>query len=271
MKQTILRLIQGALIGAGAILPGVSGGMLCLMFGVYEPVMSLLSRPVSTFREQRRLFVPLFWGGVLGFLLLASGMEWAFDRDSAAAICLFLGLVAGSLPPLIEETGGMSRRSFLAAFAGTLALMQLFRHSALTVQPNALWFLFCGAIWGLSLVLPGLSSSTILIFLGLYQPIAVGIAALDLTCILPVGAGAALSALTAAPPIRRALERHRSVLMSIILGTVCASSVMILPLEYRSAQHVLLCVLYAATGFSIALILELTGVDIPTGSSYNKS
>lgn len=258
MNQFLLRLIQGALIGAGAILPGVSGGMLCLMFGVYEPVMALLSRPVSAFREQHRLFIPLMLGGLLGFFLLAGGVEWAFERDFAAATCLFLGLIAGSLPPLIEDVGDQPehRPIFIGTLLGMLALMLCAKIFALTVRPSSAWLLFCGAVWGLSLVLPGLSSSTILIFLGLYQPMTEGIAAFDPTCILPVGAGIGLTVLLCAPLVRRLLKDRRGELMNAILGAVCASAIMILPVEYRGLMHGFTCLLCALFGFFCALILE---------------
>ena len=62
----LLRVLHGALIGAGAILPGISGGVLCVAFGVYEPVMAFLSHPVKTFRAQWRMFVPILLGGAAG-------------------------------------------------------------------------------------------------------------------------------------------------------------------------------------------------------------
>lgn len=258
MKQFVFRFIQGALIGTGAILPGVSGGMLCLMFGVYEPILSLISRPVSAFREQRRLFLPLMLGGLLGFFALAGCVEWAFDRDSAAASCLFLGLIAGSLPPLVEDAGNTRthRSFFIGSLLCMLALMACARSFALTVQPNAPWFLFCGAVWGLSLVLPGLSSSALLIFLGLYQPMTAGIAALDLRCILPVGTGIALTILICAPLVRRLLKSHRGAMLNAVLGAMCASAIMILPTEYLSLMHGALCLFCALSGFLCALILE---------------
>lgn len=255
----VLRLVQGALIGAGAILPGVSGGMLCLLFGVYEPMMALLSQPFKAFREHRRLFLPLMLGGLAGFFGLARAAEWAFAQDASAATCLFLGLVAGSLPPLAQDAGSSHRRFFTGSLALMLALMALARNLSLSVQPNALTYLLGGAVWGLSLVLPGLSSSTLLIFLGLYQPITAGIAALDPACILPLGTGIVLTVLLTARWVSRLLETHRDALLNAILGAVCASALMILPLNYQGWLHGLFCLLCAVWGFGCALLLETVG------------
>ena len=66
-----LLLLQGMIIGTGAILPGVSGGVLCLAFGLYEPMIQLFTHPLPTLRRHYRLFLPLLGGGLVGFILLA--------------------------------------------------------------------------------------------------------------------------------------------------------------------------------------------------------
>ena len=61
-----LLLLQGMIIGTGAILPGVSGGVLCLAFGLYEPMIQLFTHPLPTLRRHLRLFLPLIGGGLVG-------------------------------------------------------------------------------------------------------------------------------------------------------------------------------------------------------------
>ena len=62
----LVRLIQGAFIGLGAILPGVSGGVLCVVFGVYKPIVELLSHPVRAVKKYARLLIPILIGLVVG-------------------------------------------------------------------------------------------------------------------------------------------------------------------------------------------------------------
>ena len=64
----LLRVIHGALIGAGAILPGISGGVLCVLFGIYRPMMALLAHPIKTFRIYYKLFIPVLLGWAVGSL-----------------------------------------------------------------------------------------------------------------------------------------------------------------------------------------------------------
>lgn len=258
MNCFFLHLLQGMFIGAGAILPGVSGGMLCLLFGVYEPVMAALAKPSTAF-VHRRLFLPLALGGLVGFFLLAGGVGWAFEQDPAAATCLFLGLIAGSAPKLAQDAGGFRGRWFATGLLSTLGLLVLAGRLRLDVAPTPVWFFVCGAVWGLSLVLPGLPSSTLLIFLGLYQPMAAGVADFDLGCILPLCAGIALTVLVTARGVNRLLEKQRGPLLNLILGAVCASSLMILPLEYGGWAHGLFCLMCALWGFGCAVGLEMLG------------
>lgn len=267
MKRNLLRFFQGMLIGVGSILPGVSGGMLCVLFGVYEPMMLLLSAPLMAIKLHWRMFLPLMFGASVGFFGLAGAAQWAFERAQAMSTCLFLGLIAGSLPPLWAEAGrtgrsSTDRRLCRASFLWMLTLMIAIRiASPAAIRPNAGWFFFCGAVWGLSLVLPGLSSSTVLIFLGLYQPMTSGIASLQPECILPLGAGILLTVLLSARRIEYLLAHHRAALHHFLFGTVCASAVMIVPTEYSGVLQSVACMVCAAFGFGVAVFLQMLNPD----------
>lgn len=262
MKETILRFLQGALIGAGSILPGVSGGMLCVLFGLYRPLLDILSHPITALKNHRSLLSALVPGALTGFFGLARLLELAFVMDSSAVSCLFLGLIAGALPSLWAEAGRERRSSAdrltaCFAFAGTLALMGGIKNShCIKIPPTPAGFLFCGAVWALSLLLPGLSTSTLLIFLGLYQPMTAGIAALDPACILPLGTGILLTTLLTARPLNRTLANHHAALHHFLFGVVCASSLMALPMHYDGISHSLTCLVWALSGFVGTVFLE---------------
>ena len=195
LRDWPVRIVQGALVGGGAILPGVSGGVLCVAFGIYRPMMELLSHPIKSFKKHYRLFIPFIIGWLLGFWGLARITELLFSVSSTAAVSLFAGLVAGTLPQLFSESseGGVRKSSYIgmtvAAFLMFALLSSLKNGNAAAITPNIGWFVLCGVVWGLSLVVPGLSSSSILIFLGLYEPMASGIAELRPDIILPLIGG----------------------------------------------------------------------------------
>ena len=112
----LLRLIQGALIGVGAILPGISGGVLCVLFGIYRPMMALLAHPAKSFKLYYRLFIPVLIGWAVGFLALAGLVNLLLEASSAVAISLFVGLIIGTLPSLYRDAGkfGHGKKGFLS-------------------------------------------------------------------------------------------------------------------------------------------------------------
>ncbi|MFQ6829691.1 MAG: undecaprenyl phosphate translocase family protein [Acutalibacter sp.] len=66
--RLVLRVLQGMLIGVGAVLPGISGGVLCVVFGIYKPIMELLSSPIKKWKTHVPRLLPVIVGAALGFL-----------------------------------------------------------------------------------------------------------------------------------------------------------------------------------------------------------
>ena len=98
--KSILYAIQGAIVGVGAILPGVSGGVLCVAFGIYEPMMELFTHPIKSIKAHYKMFIPFLIGCALGFILLAKVVEIFFSSFPTIALMLFFGLICGTLPEL---------------------------------------------------------------------------------------------------------------------------------------------------------------------------
>ena len=99
----LYRIVQGALIGGGAILPGVSGGVLAVVFGIYRPMMAFLSRPVQTFKQHVALFIPIIIGVAFGFWGFAGLVDWLFSGNKPLAMALFVGLIFGTVPLLYRD------------------------------------------------------------------------------------------------------------------------------------------------------------------------
>ena len=230
----LLRLAQGALIGLGAVLPGISGGVLCVIFGVYQPVMELLSHPARVFRKNARLLLPVLLGVALGFLGIAKLLGFLLERYPNPSVCLFVGLIGGMLPSLFREAGekGRGRSAWVAlgvAFAVVLALLATLRAVSVTIAPSLGWYLFCGFCLALSVIVPGMSFSTLLMPLGLYTPFVAGIGGLDLAVLLPGGLGALATVLLLSRAVTRLMETRYAVMFHAIIGVVVAATLAIIP------------------------------------------
>lgn len=263
--------LQGMLIGTGAILPGISGGVLCVAFGLYEPIMEFFVHPFQSLRKNSRMFLPILLGGVVGFVLLAKVVEAFLAVSTVAAIALFSGLICGTVPELIKKSVSSGPDKKWTGFVITLIASFTFFHlldSGMqgNLQANFWWYLFCGAIWGLSMVIPGLSSSSILLFMGLYQPMAEGIGNLDFKVILPLLIGFVITILITSRLVNKLLQYHYTALSRIILGFVLSSVLMITPTSFSGVLEFVLGVVCFAAGFLVSRWMDLYKAKQPQDS-----
>lgn len=257
-SRLLLLILQGIIIGIGGILPGISGGVLCVIFGLYQPVIEVLSNPVANLKRYWRLILPAGIGVGLGFLGCADLVSTFMEKNSQAAVCVFIGLIVGMLPDLWKDAGREGRRgapipamilSFLL-FTGLLLFLRT--GISMEITPNFGWYVFCGIAWGLSIVIPGLSSSSMLIFFGLYQPMLEGMARLDFAVLIPLGLGACLIVFTLSKAVSRFFAKHYALASHIILGIVLATTVMIIPANFSGSSAILLCLGCLAAGIVAA-------------------
>lgn len=266
--QFLLRIIKGAVVGVGAILPGISGGVLSVVFGIYRPLMEFLAHPVREFKRKAWFFLPILIGFLLGIIGLARVVDWLFRESPVPAVWLFSGLVIGTLPALWREAGqqGRGKASYLSlAIGAVLTFGWMYVISSMEsggegvlVSPNTWWWLLCGVLWGMGMVVPGMSPSSIFIFLGLYQPMTAGISSLDMSVVLPLVIGLAATVAFLSRGMGWLLERHYAVLLHAIFGIVIASTAAILPFGQGNmdAGSIALYVLCFAVGCGIAYGME---------------
>lgn len=255
---------QGALIGIGAILPGVSGGMLCMAFGIYEPMMALLTHPFKAFRTYYKMFIPVVLGGILGFFLLASAVNYLLEVAESITLMLFAGLIFGTMPDLIKKSEKAGPKQSWTPFVLALSLAFVFfltlsNGEPLQIQPNSWWFLFCGLVWGLSIVIPGLSSSSILVYMGLYEPMTEGISIshMNWSVVLPLFAGLLITVVITARPANWMLEKKYALMTRLVAGIMAASTLIIIPRSFDSPVSLVLSLLCFAGGFALARWMDI--------------
>ena len=261
-KNHILRLVQGVIIGAGAILPGISGGVLAVIFGIYRPMMEVLTHPKQALRRYWRMLLPVGIGWALGFFGGSGAVLLLFNHSETLATCLFIGLILGTVPGLWREAGeqGRSRGAYFSAGLSFLVLFLLLLGVQLgsfgQMKANFFGFLFCGVLWGLSLIVPGMTSSSILMAVDLLAPMLDGITAFDLSVILPWLLGMLGTILLLARVINWLFKAHYALASHAVVGIVLASTLIIIPLSYASAGEAASCLLCAGIG---AVLAHLSG------------
>lgn len=262
----LLWFLEGIVVGFGAILPGVSGGTLCVIFGMYRPIIDTLAHVRSGIRKFGLMLLTFFVGVFVGFVVLSGFAAWMLERDTALVTCLFIGFILGTFPELWQDAGKQGRTgrgisAMVLGFVVMAALLGVLRTTAsITVQPGMAGFLLCGVLWGLSFIVPGLSSSSLLLFFGLYQPMLAGIAGFNLAVLVPLGIGMAACVLLLSRIIERTYQKHFSIVSHGILGIVAATALMILPKWDGSIQmlitNLLAIVLGCALSYGFSRLLK---------------
>ena len=229
-----LQVFQGALVGLGAVLPGISGGVLCVVFGIYKTIMEFLADPFRKIKSHLPILIPFGIGGVIGFLGIANILSLLLEKYPAPSVCVFIGLITGMLPSLFREAGeqGRDKKSYISmviAMIFIFALLISLKIFSVSITPNFVWYLFCGFCLALSVIAPGMSFSTLLMPLGLYEPFVAGIGHFDFGVLIPGGIGALATVILFAKAVNSLFEHHYNVAFHFIVGVVIAATIMIIP------------------------------------------
>ena len=253
--QSILWVIQGFIVGIGAILPGVSGGSLCYVFGIYDQILDVLSSPVKGLKKHWKMLIFVIIGGGLGFVGFAGITNWLLNLNESVVLCVFVGLIIGTLPDIWKDAGkeGRSKFSFIGlgvSFVAIIALFFVFEHVwRLTIQPNTVGWLICGVLWGLSFIVPGFSSSTLLLFFGIYERMSAGISTLDFNVLIPLGCAMLATLLLFSKLMKLVFDKFYSVVSHCVLGFVVATTLMIVPsfaVEWYNILIYIFCIVCGA-------------------------
>ncbi|QAY62507.1 DUF368 domain-containing protein [Xylanimonas allomyrinae] len=262
-----IRVVKGMVISLGFILPGVSGGVLAAILGIYERMLRFLAHLTRDFKANILYFLPVGIGGILGLVLLSRPLEFLLEQWQVVVLWGFAGAILGTLPSLVRESGARSRRDradvvwLAGTFVVALVVLYLLPAVAGTVPANFAGFVLAGALIALGVLVPGLSPSNLLLILGLFSPMLQGFRDRDLGgTFLPIAIGAIAAILAFSKLMERLIERHHSRVYHFIIGLVLASTVLIV-VPTRSAETID----YAGAGagtFALAVVAFGAGLAL---------
>ncbi len=181
MKQNIILVLKGMIIGLANVIPGVSGGTLMITLGLYEQIINTISHFFKNIKENIKFLIPLGIGVILAVLLFSKIIGLALDNYPFPTTLFFLGLILGGLPLLWKKVSTKKKNfSNWLIFGITFMLVTTFAFlksgetivdlSNLSVGGYILLFLV-GVIASSTMIIPGISGSFVLMILGYYEPI----------------------------------------------------------------------------------------------------
>ena len=224
----------GIAVGASMMLPGVSGGTMAIILGVYDRLIRAIS---GIFQDFRANFIFLFqfgMGGMLGILFLSRIMERLLGLAYLPMMYFFGGAVLGSIPLLAKKAGigdkGNPPLWEIAAFVGAglggaLLLAFLPSDQIGAAQGTALYLqlFIVGAVVSVALVLPGISTSYMLLVLGIYQPTIYAINTMDIPFIAGLGLGLLAGTFVITKLLAAVMARYPKQTYLAIIGFVLAA------------------------------------------------
>ena len=263
LLMSIIWVLEGILVGFGAILPGISGGTLCVVFGMYRPIIETLSDLKNGLKKYWLMLGVFFFGVAVGFVGLSGIAAWLLAKNTILVTCVFVGFIIGTFPELWRDAGEQKRTkgsiiSLIVSFIVMIGILTLFKTQiSVQVAPGFFGYILCGIFWGLSFIVPGLSSSSLLLFFGLYQPMLDGIATIDFRVLVPMALGMGACVLLLSKVVELAFKKQYSIASHAVLGIVAATAIMILPFEKASVGSWVVRILFVIGGAAVSFVFTL--------------
>ncbi len=232
--------LRGMAMGAADLVPGVSGGTVAFIAGIYEELLTTIGNlgvgtlrslfregPVATWRQYNLGFLAALVGGIgTSVVLLAGVLHHLLATQPVLLWAFFFGLVAASVPIMIGSVAPASRKSPGAVGMLVLGAVVAWWLTGLPplVQGDAPWFLFVsGAVAICAMILPGISGSFILVLLGAYSAVIGALKGLDLVRIAAFASGAVAGLLGFSKGLGWVFRQHRSWALSLLSGFLIGS------------------------------------------------
>lgn len=286
----IIVALKGFGMGAANVVPGVSGGTIALLTGIYSDIVGALNAVTEKetwksllhgrFREFWRLIkgdflVALLVGVLLSVFSLAKLVTWCLTYYPILTWAFFFGLILASAVVMVRGIKDFRGADLIPAVIG-LALGLVICTMSPTKTTDDIWFIFlCGAISICAMILPGISGSFILLVMGKYHYIMQAITDLNWPVIIVFGVGCVVGILAFAKLLHWLLARWERQTMLVLLGFVFGSLVRVWPwydgeaveaaqlLRTGSASPLDLqipaAVIWCAVGIAAVVLFELLG------------
>lgn len=278
LGQTLLLYAKGLAMGGSDVIPGVSGGTVALIVGIYEDLLrnlgTVTSKPFldrlrrGRIREAFNLadgafLLTVIAGVATAVLVLSHPIAWLLEVYPSHVDAAFFGLILAStfvVAKRIDRWGPAGVIAFALAAVGAFLLVNL---DPVVTPGGGLAFFLSGAVAICALVLPGISGAFILVLLGKYQAALAAVAGFDMSVLIPLGLGIVVGLLSFVRVMAWLLRRYHDVTMAALTGFMLGSLRKVWPfgpeLMADGGAAVGLAVALVLLGVAAVLLLERAG------------
>ena len=246
MKKYVILILKGFSMGAANVIPGVSGGTIALITGIYEELIDslksfniqalklLLKGEFKTFISHINLkfLFAVFFGTFLSIISLARVLEYFFKQNEQMVWSFFFGLIIASIYYVAKMINSWNISSIVFLLVGITFATSLAFLKPLSENSSSYYLFICGIVSVASMILPGLSGSYVLILMGNYHLImlhSVSDPFSNLNILFPVILGSIIGFLTLSHSISYVLKKHYDSTISLLTGFIVGSLLIIWP------------------------------------------
>lgn len=238
MKNHIGIYLRGMAMGAADIVPGVSGGTVALITGIYDRLLAALANVDLTliravlrgqindaWRHVDATFLLVLLLGIgTSILGLASGIHWLMETYPLPLWAFFFGLVLASTRTLwLAEGLEMTSKNIVAAVVGVAAALAVTSLPASAGSDSDIAFFFAGALAICAMILPGISGSFILLIIGMYSSVITALSGFELVRLGLFASGCVVGLLLFTKVLHWLIDHHRTPMMALLTGFLLGS------------------------------------------------
>ena len=195
---------MGIAIGSGAILPGISSGVFCVIFGIYEKLIDSILNFFKFPKKNFKFLLPIFIGMFIGVFIFSNLINYFLIKFPIQTKSIFIGLILGSIPSLFKEVNKNYKFKLkyllFTLISFILGILSVFLESNIStniasVNFNFLYLLLSGFLMSIGVIVPGVSSTVILMLMGVYSSYISSISSLYFPILIPLGIGLLLGSI----------------------------------------------------------------------------
>ncbi len=238
VQDYIVISLKGMAMGAADVVPGVSGGTIAFISGIYEELLGAISAiDVKLWKTLRKeglkaawtqlngsFLVALFAGIFVSIISLAKGIKWLLENEPVLLWSFFFGLVLASILFIGKQISQWNYKTVLALVLGAAVAFYITTLNPLVSENASPVFMFiAGAIAICAMILPGISGAFILVLLGAYTPILTAVNTRDLFTISVVGLGAIFGLLSFSKVLKWLFKHYHNTTLAVLTGFILGS------------------------------------------------
>lgn len=256
---------RGMIMGVSDVVPGVSGGTIAVILGIYDQLIAAINGLFSKeWKKHIAFLIPLAIGVGLAIFLFSKVMNYLLANHEQVTYYFFMGLIIGILPYLFREarmTGNLKWHHILMLVLGIILISLLpsdAKESGIIYNVTGKTYLllfFSGVLASGAMILPGISGSFVLVVLGVYKTVINAVSTLDIKILIVVAIGIGIGIITMSKIIHFFLKHYRIATFSFIIGLVIGSIYLIFPGWAENASTMIYSIILFAVGLAVAYIL----------------